>query len=456
MGLFFAAIYLAALLIRPQDLFWVLAPYHVMDVLAALALGAALLDVLAVGSKPRLQQPQVFLVVGFLFWAAFSVVAALQWFGGAWLAFEKLGIATFVFLILVLAATSLRRLAWLRRAMLLSMSVVLLLGIYSFFIGGRWARDFVWVQRGFTIDGQSVGGQVAYEPSADDEESGSALDWLGGKGRPTRLRALGFLHDPNDLAQMLIALIPLAALSWRRRRPVQNAVLVAAPIAFFLFGIWLTRSRGGLVALAAMASFAVAQRFGERARRVLDIAIWTGLLLFVLVFFRMGMADGSALGRREAWSVGLAMLKGSPLWGAGFGAFVDADRVAHNSFVHCFGELGFVGYWLWLAALFVTLSQLSDLAKLDPDAGRDEETLARWATALRLSLLSFIVSALFLSRTYSPTLFLLLGLPTALAGIARQMGFRSGPRHFVTFAFQASVFAVGTIVLTYVVVRAIW
>jgi O-antigen ligase len=233
-------------------------------------------------------------------------------------------------------------------------------------------------------------------------------------------------------------------------------VIAGAPVAFFLFGIWLTRSRGGLVALAAMAAFAVVEGFGGRAKRLLNVTIWAGLLLFLVLYFRMEMADGSALGRREAWSVGLGMLKESPVWGAGFGAFDDADRVAHNSFVHCFGELGLVGYWLWLTAVLVTLRQLQDLAALEANQGKDAESLARWATALRLSLLSFLVSSLFLSRTYSPTLFILLGLPTALAGIARQRGIRSGPTHFSLFALQTLAFTVGTIPLTYVLVRAMW
>jgi hypothetical protein len=457
MSLLFAAIYLAALLIRPQELFWALAPYNVMDILAGLAIGAAVLDILAFGSRPSLRQPQVVLLVTFVFWAAFSVAAAQQWFGGAWRAFEKLNIAIFAFLILVLGGTSLRRLTWLRRVMLTSMTLVLLLGAKSYFYGGRWAESFVLVQRGYGLDGQRVDRPPQGGTAAPDETQGaSPLDWLSGKGRPTRLRAMGFLSDPNDLAQMLIALIPLAALNWRSGRYFRNAVIAGVPIAFFLFGIWLTRSRGGLVALVAMIAFALVLRFGGRAKQFLNVTIWAGLLLFLVLYFRMEMADGSALGRREAWSVGLGMLKESPVWGAGFGAFADADRVAHNSFVHCFGELGLVGYWLWLTALLVTLRQLRELGALEAHRGKDSESLARWATALQLSLLSFLVSSLFLSRTYSPTLFILLGLPTALAGISRRRGIRSGPRHLLFFALQTAAFSVGTVLLSYVLVRAMW
>ena len=40
------------------------------------------------------------------------------------------------------------------------------------------------------------------------------------------------------------------------------------------------------------------------------------------------------------------MLKFSPLWGVGYGSFADVhELVAHNSFVHCFAELGSSATW---------------------------------------------------------------------------------------------------------------
>jgi len=443
MGVFLAMVYLAATLIRPQELYVELAPHNVMDILAILALLGVGLD-MSLGSRPSLRAPQIALLGAFIGWAALTMVATLWWFGGAWLTVQTLSINIFVFLVLVLNGTSRRRLAWLRAAILGSMEVVVVLGLHAYYTGTR-EDQFVLIHRS-TED-------TLAETDFSEGPSGGLQRWAIGGGRSRRLRALGFLNDPNDLAQILIALLPVTWLGWRRSRPFLGTVTVLLPMGLFLWAIVLTHSRGGFIALAALAAFALNARFGGRLSRPLDLATWAGLLVLLVAFFRLGLADESAFGRREMWSEGLSMLKGSPVWGAGFDSYGDRERVAHNSYVHCFAELGLVGYWLWLAAIVATLKQL-DALRAVPDAQQNE--LPRWASALRLSLLSFLVSALFLSRTYSVTLFLLLGLPAALAGVARMKGHRPPSWGVFPFVAEVSTLTVATVALSYVIVRLMW
>ena len=55
------------------------------------------------------------------------------------------------------------------------------------------------------------------------------------------------------------------------------------------------------------------------------------------------------------------------------------------------------------------------------------DAMARqWAEGLQFALIGFIATAFFLSRTFVPTLYLLIGLAAALAAIARAAG-RSVP-----------------------------
>ena len=127
------------------------------------------------------------------------------------------------------------------------------------------------------------------------------------------------------------------------------------------------------------------------------------------------------------------MLKGSPIWGVGFGMFADQHgRVAHNSFVHTFAELGVVGYFLWLGALVVTFQGLARLRRLADDLPYGEE-FTELASATRLALVGFLASALFLSRGYSPTLFIVLGIATALigAGLRRRMISEPSPGRWI-------------------------
>jgi len=216
-----------------------------------------------------------------------------------------------------------------------------------------------------------------------------------------------------------------------------------------LWALSLTRSRGGLIAFVALCWFAVSERLTPRWASLMRWVGSVGLLAVLIVFFRSG-ADGSALGRLEAWSAGLQMLKGSPVWGVGFGTFGEGhELVAHNSFVHCFAELGLVGYFLWLGAILATfwsLDRIRQTPDVDPDA-------VRWATALRASLVAFLVGALFLSRTYSVTLYFILGLATALAGAVSTA---KSPFQFSMPPFKlvsrTTAVLVGSILLTYLVI----
>ncbi len=56
----------------------------------------------------------------------------------------------------------------------------------------------------------------------------------------------------------------------------------------------------------------------------------------------------------------------------------------------------------------------------DPD--QESAEVAKWGRALHLALVAFLTGALFLSRTYSPVLFLVLGLGAALADMTRREG----------------------------------
>jgi hypothetical protein len=203
-------------------------------------------------------------------------------------------------------------------------------------------------------------------------------------------------------------------------------VLVLPPLAAFTWGILLTRSRGGLLGLLGLLPIAVLLNLPRRLRRP---AIAASALFAIPAFvglFGYAQADSSAASRLEAWSSGLLMLKSSPLWGVGLGFFTDHhERVAHNSMVQCFAETGLVGYFLWLGFVVVTLDRLSWLV----DHGADP-ALARWAGALRLSILGFLTCALFLSRTTSPMLFYLAGLPAALGSVTRAWGQRLPTNRF--------------------------
>jgi hypothetical protein len=136
----------------------------------------------------------------------------------------------------------------------------------------------------------------------------------------------------------------------------------------------------------------------------------------------MSTREESAAGRLDAWSEGIDMYRSNPVLGVGFHNFVEHhERTAHNSFVLCFAELGTVGYFFWLGLLTVPILQLKQVSHCIPN-DLDGGPLRPYPRVLLASFSGILVAAVFLSRTYTPVLYLFVGLADALFAIARNSG----------------------------------
>src|SRR5262249_8424977 len=205
-----------------------------------------------------------------------------------------------------------------------------------------------------TLDARSSN-RNADEVDADDEE---------GQELP-RIRGLGFMHDPNDLALGMIVALGLVAGAWKPK-PQAGHVLLALTAAALAYCIYLTRSRGGVVALVVVLWRFAASRLGAVPALVLVAAIGAGA--FALDFGGRPLSiqpDESASERIVAWTEGLEMLKAQPILGVGYGQFLDHHTLtAHNSLVLCLAETGLVGGFLWVGLLVVTAFELHGVRDL--------------------------------------------------------------------------------------------
>ena len=242
-----------------------------------------------------------------------------------------------------------------------------------------------------------------------------------------RARALGYMNDPNDLAQSLVAAMPLLWAAWAYRRALRNFIFIALPTAALLYGVFLTKSRGALLSVLAI-TLLFARLHMQRFRRTLPVVITIcfGAILVAADFSggrEFSSEEGSAAGRIEAWGAGLGMLREHPLFGVGYARFVEHHVLtAHNSVVLCFAELGLIGLFLWIGTIFACIADLNatEAAALETE-GDEAEDAVKWARAIRVSLYGFLTAAFFLSRTYIPTLYNLLGLGIAMSRIGRDM-----------------------------------
>lgn len=236
-----------------------------------------------------------------------------------------------------------------------------------------------------------------------------------------RICSTGIFNDPNDLAMILVLGMVLGgyALAGARSRFAAPAWLALE--GFFGYGLYLTRSRGGLLALAVAVFMLIQTRFGWR-----KAIVWGApgvLAMFVLVGGRqsdIGGAIGGDTGqsRIQLWSMGLAEYRNAPFFGIGYGAYAETiGQVAHNSFLHAFVELGFLGGAAFLGGFLHSFRSLWRLRAMQ--AWQVKPELIRFRPFLLASLVGFGTSMLSLSRTYVLPTYLMLGTVGAFLDLSQ-------------------------------------
>lgn len=393
-------IYLALFFVKPFELFDFMADARPMlYVTAAVWLAAAVVAFKRRAfSSPR---ADAVLLCLFVLCIGLSRVAA-GWAGSSVSAILNFLPAALLYFFVCAFVSDEKKLVQVGTVILLSVLFVCMLGIAAYHQG--WgAQEFLFRQ-------PKTDERPAFIPQFPLEDVGQMYMW--------RVRGLGFMNDPNDFAQTIVMCLPWLAFFYRKGARVRNALFVYLPAAVMLYTVLLTNSRGALVALGLMVLFGLRKALGV-------VPTVSALVLGVLVASVSSFTGGrefsateeSAAGRIEAWYQGFQMLKSSPVFGVGYDMFTDHNRLtAHNSFVLCFAELGLVGYFFWLALIvrgFQTANRLADEPQPPANA-----RLSLISSALRASLIGFLACAWFLSRTYQPSLFILLAFCACCAHLS--------------------------------------
>ena len=255
------------------------------------------------------------------------------------------------------------------------------------------------------------------------------------------------LDNPNELATVLVAAVALSlglSQALREKYPLGRvAALVAGAIC--LAGVFLTGSRGGLVALAvALAAFLIVGRqFRGRLILLAVVVVAAGVTYYTYIASpeareRVTELD-SGTGRTDLWVIGWRMVEAEPVHGVGAGNFTNssasflltepgliersdfvigsAPKVAHNTYLHIWAELGTIGL---LLLLIVMGFGLYAAAKATHAFGRlGDPRMEMIARAVFVALAAILAADFFGSRQYQKELWLLLGLAPALWAIAR-------------------------------------
>lgn len=231
-------------------------------------------------------------------------------------------------------------------------------------------------------------------------------------------RAAGFFFDPNYFAAYLAAAatLGLACATFVTSRKLRGLLIVAA--AAYSIALVATLSRGGLLALAAgLLTVAFV-----RSRKAGVVALCLLVLLFILAyplfsdarFGESGTMAGVGLttqlesaGRIGTWLAGIDLFWSSPVFGVGFGQYVEASSAGiapHNWYIGVLAEGGIVGFGLWMLLIGAMLRSLRRTSHPAQTIGY--AVIATW-----------LVASLFLDtpRFYRPTGLVLFAVAAALS-----------------------------------------
>jgi len=464
MGFVLSVLYFVTYYLTPPVLFGPLAVFRIELILAVLLLFVSIPKLMG---SVILKTPQSLALIGLAVAGSLSVLFGMHWALGAMQAFPTFLPCVYAYILVCLHCDSKKKLQ----------IIVFMLLLVCLFV----------ITNGYIDERRGVSGDSTLQPG--DTESINSYLWdrehpyLLAMRNDTgeyfyRLRGLGLINDPNDFGQLIICLIPLMFIFWRPKRTPGNIVFVLIPVCVLLFGMYLTHSRGAVLALMAMLILAARRRTGT----IPALLIAAGVFIAAMSLNFTGGRDisaGAGSDRTALWGAGMQMLKSHPFFGVGLGNFTDncdgCGHTAHNSLIICAAELGLFGLYFWCLFLFSSIrdavalassAKVSEASSFMPEKVPfeqrsrgvvviDKEEINRLGRLLFISFTGFLVAGWFLSRAYVMTFFLLGGMIEVVYEMALRRGMIAPRLRMSRVLLYSGILAVLLVLLMYILLRTV-
>jgi hypothetical protein len=269
-----------------------------------------------------------------------------------------------------------------------------------------------------------------------------------------RLCSTGIFNNPNDLARILVVGIVICLYGLDDRQGKIPRLLWIPPLMVFGYALILTHSRGGFLTLLGSLLILGGCRFGKGKLIALGVIVLP--LLFALFAGRqtnLSTSEGTGHQRIQLWRDGLEAFKESPVLGIGMDAYptVAGKYVAHNSFVHSFTELGFIGGTLFTGMFYLALWNLHRLGNRQPTT--EDSELHRMRPYVMAIIGGYVVGMFSSSRCYSVPTYQLLALATVYCRVAAGSFSEPLARLDLSLVRRLSVVSATLLTLTYLFVR---
>jgi hypothetical protein len=154
------------------------------------------------------------------------------------------------------------------------------------------------------VEHVDVAVQIAPQPSS------YLLSQINDQGQYImRIRGVAFISDPNDLAQLIVRLIPLLFFFWSKGSALEHA---SPPcVGALLFGIYLTHSRGAIVAFLAVVIVAAGRKIGTIPAGIIAEVLFEGITALNWSGGR-GISAEAGSDRMASWGTGLMLIRSHP------------------------------------------------------------------------------------------------------------------------------------------------
>ena len=357
-------LYVTLIYVRPAEIVpeWATIPF--VDILTVIA---AIIGIVSIAIKPRniLNLPQDKLLLAF--WVIIAISSFKVWMSGVYLSFLAFMPTVFVYFLIRASVQSVGHLK----------GLAYLLIVLNVFL--------------------AINGVIQYHTGVGLGNTTMQLD---------RIYGTGIFNDPNDLGMTFVMVIPLLVVvigkssTWLSFR-----ILSIAAFVVILLALYYTNSRGAIVGIAAALACLSFLKY-----RTIAATITAAVLLGVIVVAapsrgaEMDTGESSAQSRVQSWAQGWNMLKLHPITGVGYDQYLEYhEKVAHNSFVHTFAELGLLGAFCFVGMFYWYFKGLRLMPAATPE-------FASWRRALMASAVGMLTCGWFLSRQYVSIVYVLLAV----------------------------------------------
>lgn len=265
---------------------------------------------------------------------------------------------------------------------------------------------------------------------------------IGGSFTEGRFFSYGEMHDPNDIAYILIALLPMTMIFMAFKIGFVNTFLSLLTTAISILVIMLTGSRSGFISLiTCLIVSCVVFRKNIKLSHVLYF------ILLVIIFIGAykdqinveryltlkniqsdyNVTDES--GRVQIWSRGIRVFTSNIFTGIGVNCFPEAIgnlrqsedaiprwQTAHNSYLQIAAEMGIFGIIIYLYMIIYCIKSILTVRDLEKTTNNHPE-INKVAGLLLIGMVSVMVNSFFLSQAYS----LLMTLYFAMCGALKNI-----------------------------------